>query len=387
MGGGVGETVADGAGYEGVTPGPLLQAKLGDEIVVHFVNELSEPTTIHWHGLRIPDAMDGTPRVQAPVMPGEEFVYRFTPPEAGSFWYHPHVNANQQIERGLYAPLVIHDPADPSYDLERYLVLDDVLLNANGSRPAFLANHMEQMHGRYGNMLLTNGVPAGELRGQAAQGQVERWRLVNSANARTMKLTIEGASARVIGTDGGLLPVPYAFSELVMPVGQRFDVEVSYDGPGPVTIQSHVLALDDNDEVVEIPIEVFAVDVAASDEVPRAIDWPLVELPARAPEATVELAFDAVQGTTGIEWRINGASHASEPVFTFTQGQTIAITLRNLMMPEHPFHLHGFFFQVLSVNGEPPAWRSWEDVINVPPRATVRIVPMSGRRSQVKPSW
>ena len=90
--------------YNGSVPGPLLQAKVGDEVVVHFENRLDEPTTVHWHGLRISEEMDGNPRIQEPVQPGEDFTYRYVVEEAGSYWYHPHVNANTQVEMGMQAP-------------------------------------------------------------------------------------------------------------------------------------------------------------------------------------------------------------------------------------------------------------------------------------------
>jgi FtsP/CotA-like multicopper oxidase with cupredoxin domain len=87
-------------GYNGTVPGPALQAKVGDEVIVHFTNSLAEPTTVHWHGLRISDQMDGSPRIQDPVQPGETFTYRYVVADAGSYWYHPHVRAHEQMERG-----------------------------------------------------------------------------------------------------------------------------------------------------------------------------------------------------------------------------------------------------------------------------------------------
>ncbi len=107
--------------YNGVTPGPLLQVAVGDRVIVHFKNELDEPTTVHWHGLRIPADMDGNPRIQDPVEPGTAFTYDFVVPDAGTFWYHPHIRANEQVEKGLYGPLIVHDPADPVVDQERIM--------------------------------------------------------------------------------------------------------------------------------------------------------------------------------------------------------------------------------------------------------------------------
>lgn len=358
-------------GYNGLIPGPMLKAKVGDEVVVHFRNELVEPTTVHWHGLRIPDAMDGSPRLQEPVPPGGEFTYRFKVPEAGTYWYHPHVRANTQVESGLYAPIVIFDPAkEPEYDAQRYLLLDDILLEG-GKRPAEFTQGMpERMHGRWGNTLLTNGAKADAAQATAEQGTVERWRLVNTANARTMELELEGASFRVIGTDGGLIPEPYTTKRLTLPVGKRYDLEVTYDRPGPVKLISVVQELDANDKVVEKPMQVFAVDVAASAREPRAVTWPEIVLPSRAPERTETVTINAVEGGDhGVEWQLNGKSHSTEPLFTAAQGSTITIRLENKLGPEHPFHLHGQFFTV--VGDKHPGLH---DTVLVPGMETVEIV-------------
>src|ERR671930_1930027 len=111
---------------------PRIEAEVGDTLVVEFTNELSEPTTIHWHGLRVPADMDGTEAVQRAVEPGESFEYRFTVPDAGTFWYHSHVNETEQLERGLYGGLVVRGPAEPRLDAERLLHLDDLKLGDDG---------------------------------------------------------------------------------------------------------------------------------------------------------------------------------------------------------------------------------------------------------------
>ena len=358
-------------GYNGSVPGPMLRAKVGDEVIVHFKNELPEETTVHWHGLRIPDSMDGSPRLQAPVPPGGEFTYRFKVPEAGSFWYHPHVRAHTNVEAGLYAPIVISDPTkDPEYDVERYLMLDDLLL-VNGERPPpFTQGHPEMMHGRWGNLLLTNGQPSENAGTRAEQGMVERWRLVNTANGRTMVLELEGATFRVIGTDGGLLPQPYTTKRIVLPVGQRYDLEVVYDRPGTAKLLSMIRAFGPDGKIVEQAWPVFVVDVAASARAPRTHAWPAIELPNRAPEAEGTITIDAVAGGEhGVEWRLNGLSHSNEPLFTYNQGQTVKLKLVNKLGPEHPFHLHGQFFTVVD-----PGQPGLKDTVLVPGMGTVEVI-------------
>src|SRR5919199_6340327 len=119
-------------GFNGQVPGPTLEARVGDVLEVRFTNRLPEPTTIHWHGLRVPAAMDGTDMVQHPIAPGESFTYRFKLPDAGTFWYHPHSNETVQLERGLYGALVVRGPNEPVLDAERVLVLDDLKLDKHG---------------------------------------------------------------------------------------------------------------------------------------------------------------------------------------------------------------------------------------------------------------
>jgi FtsP/CotA-like multicopper oxidase with cupredoxin domain len=105
-----------GFGFTGGVPGPLIEANVGDTIRARLTNNLGQPTTIHWHGLRVPSDMDGTEAVQPPVGPGGTFQYQFVVPDAGTFWYHSHVNETEQLERGLYGALIVRGPDDPALD-------------------------------------------------------------------------------------------------------------------------------------------------------------------------------------------------------------------------------------------------------------------------------
>ena len=165
-------------GYNGQVPGPVIEARVGDVLEIEFTNRLPEPTTIHWHGLRLPASMDGTEMVQKPVAPGDTFTYRFLLPDAGTFWYHPHINEVEQLERGLYGAIVVRGESEPELDAERVLVLDDVALDRSGQlrTPGWW---LEQHDGRQGNTLLVNGRQTPEL--SIAAGQIERWRVVNAS--------------------------------------------------------------------------------------------------------------------------------------------------------------------------------------------------------------
>ena len=353
--------------YNGSLPGPLLEATVGDTVIVHFTNRLTEPTTIHWHGLRISDEMDGNPRIQAPVEPGETFTYEFVVEDAGTFWYHPHVRTNIQVERGLYGPLVVHEkPEDrPRHDRERFFVLDDLLIDGDKIAGPF-AGHMEAMHGRNGNALVTNGSLDG-VTGAAKVGERERWRLVNTANARTMEVTIEGARFVVYGNDGGRVE-PYETDELLLPVGQRYDVEVIYDAPGQATLQQLVLTRNSSGQVVRDAFVVATIDVEASDEEPTQVEWaapPVWE--DRPVDRNETVVLDAAESSAGgIVWRINGEGHSMEPMYEFAKGETVKMEIRNMLGPEHPFHLHGQFFKV---EGLPGVW----DTVLIPGQSTVEI--------------
>ena len=365
-------------GYNGQVPGPIIEATVGDRVIVHFENALPEPTTVHWHGLRISDAMDGSPRIQDPVPPGGTFTYDFVVPDAGTFWYHPHVRANEQVEKGLAGMFVVHERARPAVSRERAFVLDDILLDDKGLAP-FMADHMEEMHGRSGNVLLTNGHDA-PLALTSRQGELERWRIVNVANARTMHVAIEGAKWRVVGTDGGLLGWSYATERLTVAVGQRFDLEVAYDQPGEARLVSYVLMLDDQNNVVDVPVTLANAAVTASDVVAAPATYAGPPLPAFDPvDLEVTLELTGAMGASGLVWTINGMKDGMSGghemmLFEAARGANARIVIKNLAGPEHPFHLHGQFFQIVRRNGEDTnAEEGLKDVVLVPGMETVEL--------------
>jgi FtsP/CotA-like multicopper oxidase with cupredoxin domain len=356
--------------YNGQFPGPLLEAKPGDRVIVHFTNKLSEPTTVHWHGLRIPSDMDGNPRIMSPVMPGETFTYDFVVPEAGSFWYHPHLHANEQVEKGLYGPIVIRDDKQPRYDRERYLMLDDILLSGNNFAP-FLGTMMEKMMGRFGNILLTNGSENGAtVAGIARVGEVERWRIVNTANARTMTFRIDGAAFQVIGTDGGPVPMPWSKDKLTLAVGQRLDLDVRIFQPGLVRLINLIDTADATGKVTTNEYDVFDVSV-----VTPAVDTPLnpqplmAPIPQRTPDQMATVTLDGQQDSQGnITFTINGKSDSMDPIFSLAKGTTLKLHVVNNIGMEHPFHMHGQFF---SVEGDPK--QGLRDTVLIPGSGAVDL--------------
>jgi FtsP/CotA-like multicopper oxidase with cupredoxin domain len=359
--------------YNGSFPGPLIQAKVGDRVIVHFENGLDEPTTVHWHGLRIPDAMDGSPRIQDPVEPGETFTYDFVVPDAGTFWYHPHVRTNEQLEKGLYGPLVVHDPADPVVGAERLVILDDALLDGDDFAP-FMAHHMELVHGRTGNALMINGQLEWPVEATAT-ARTERWRLINTSNARTFVVVMNDASlARVVATDGGRLAEPHDTRFVEVAVGQRYDLLVEHTAGTPQTLIAYIPTVNDANELVQTPFPLYRVTPSGLGPASEPADWSTVPHETSTSDREIELVFDGYNDEVSgrLVWTLNGQADAREPLFSFAKDEVVTMRLVNRQNPEHPFHLHGQFFEILD-DGSGQAVPGLKDTVLVPGQATVTI--------------
>ncbi|MDQ3283684.1 MAG: multicopper oxidase family protein, partial [Acidobacteriota bacterium] len=321
--------------------------------------------------LRIPAAMDGTPATQRPIAPGETFTYRFTPPDAGTFWYHPHLNETEQLEKGLYGALIVRGADEPIVDGEQILVFDDVDADKEG-RLAKFGGFRERHDGREGDVRLINGKAEPQL--TIAAGQVERWRIINASSARYIRLSLGGAPFRIIGTDGGLIEAPVEVTEVLLPAADRIDVLV-----GPFK-EGETLSIDSlryfrstmrrrGDETFgTLTVGAAKPSRAAIPQWLRTIE-PLIDADAK-PNRTVKFSV-GLSLRRGLDFRVNGETHHDDRPVKVGELQVWDVVNSSLM--DHPFHLHGFFFQVLSINGKAPAFRSWEDVVNLPPRTTVRI--------------
>jgi FtsP/CotA-like multicopper oxidase with cupredoxin domain len=365
------------ANSRGAVPGPLLRAKVGDQVIVHFENELSaDETTIHWHGVRLPPEADGTPSTQTPVPPGGTFEYRFTARDAGSFWYHPHVRAYDQLERGLYAPLVVTGGVTPDVSADRTLVLDDVKLDADGSLNRDTTD-LDRMMGRQGNVLLVNGQRA-PVSLHVGAGARERWRFVNAANGRYFNLRIPGASLLVIGSDGGLLATPKSAETLLVAPGERYDVLVTFDGlPGARATLQNVYYDRGHDIPDPGPQELLSVDVGVGVAAPAPLPerWgepPRLPLTDATPVRPFVLAEDEQPGVP-VSFTINGERWPDNQPVHVRRGDIEIWEVRNDAAMDHPFHLHGMFFEVLSQGGAPPLYDVWKDTVNVPQKSTVRF--------------
>ncbi|HEY5567068.1 MAG TPA: multicopper oxidase domain-containing protein, partial [Gammaproteobacteria bacterium] len=222
--------------YNGSLPGPLIRAKLGDKIIVRFKNSLPEATSIHWHGMRLPNHMDGVPGLtQKPIAPGGEFVYEFEARDAGTYWYHPHIDSAAQVGRGLYGSLVVEDPADSeAFGDELVLVLSDLSIDESGQ---FLAEdaggEFGDLFGREGRVLLVNGKVLPRLK--VRQGKQQRWRVINAARARYYSIQLREHTLTKIGGDNGLAARSMQTNRIVLVPGERADIVFTpSDAPGTV---------------------------------------------------------------------------------------------------------------------------------------------------------
>jgi len=368
-------------GFNNQVPGPLLKAKKGDTLVVKVENKLSESTMIHWHGIRLPASMDGTGEVQQPILPGECFEYRFTVPDAGTFWYHSHQNETVQMERGMYGGIVVEDDTDPVVDNERVLVIDDMKLNKKNefTKNRAIGRWVERHDGREGSTNLINGKEA--LTIQMFAGQSERWRIINAASARYFKLSLDGKPFKVIATDGGLLEYVRTENELTITPGERFDIVV---GPFEEREVFSISALPYNRVTMLKAKQQQYATVQVMERRPSIALIPekLTEIKSLAPQDAevsrkVKLSVDPSL-RHGIDFRVNNEMHGMDKPVVVGDLQVWEVSNTSLM--DHPFHLHGFFFQVLEENGKTPEYKAWKDTYNLKPRTTIKIAWMPDNR-------
>lgn len=369
-------------GYNKQLPGPELRANVGDTLVVRLTNHLEEPTMIHWHGLRIPAAMDGTDAVQKPVAPGEVFEYRFVLPDAGTFWYHSHANETVQMERGMYGSLIVEDPTDPVFDGEKVLMIDDMKLNSENAftKPGWFVPRIVERHdGREGDTLLINGKENSVI--EIAAGQTERWRFINSSSARYFALHLGGKEFKIIGTDGGLLEHPRTVTEVLITPGERVDIAAGpFEEGETILLESlrysrSTFLRPKRQQFATVKVGKQKASIAYLPETLRTIE-PL----ARQDAATTRKVRLSVGPslTDGMDFLVNGDVHVNDKPVKVGELQIWEVSNTSLM--DHPFHLHGFFFQVIEENGNAPAYMAWKDTVNLTPRSKMKIAWMPDNR-------
>lgn len=377
--------------YDGRVPGPELRVKEGETLRVLLRNELPEPTTIHWHGIPVPNAMDGVPELtQAPVPPGETFAYEFVAGPAGTYWYHSHVR--YQLDRGLFGPLII-EPARETldYDREYVLVLDDWLFDPENPRPDRSAGMgmMGRMMGNGGSgtrAMMGGGMGdagAGDgadeagaprpqpvydaftVNGQAGRahpalrvkrGERVRLRLINASAAKVVPLRLAGHRLQVTHLDGQRVR-PLETDVLRIGMGERYDVIFTADNPGVWPLE----ALDSEQSGQGLRVLVrydgvrgdrVSAAASSSPAFSRYRDFDGLEAAtAREPDRTYDLQLSGGMMAGPTVWTINGRRYPDTEPLEVREGERVRIRIFNMSMMPHPMHLHGHFFDVVAPDG------------------------------------
>ncbi len=217
--------------YNGSIPGPTLRVRQGSEITVHVRNDADTEATVHWHGLRLDNEYDGVPfETQDPIAIGGDFTYQVRFPDAGLYWYHPHIREDYGLDMGLYGNLVV-EPADPDYwppvNREFVVTLDDVLVEDGQIAPFNLDGPTFVAMGRFGNVMLTGGESNLELNARA--GEVVRFYFTNTANTRLFNVAIPGARMKLVGGDSGRYEHETFVEEVLLAPSERAIVDVLFE--------------------------------------------------------------------------------------------------------------------------------------------------------------
>lgn len=420
-------------GFNGAIPGPMLWVERGTSVRVRFVNNLDQPSTIHWHGLRHDYRMDGVPGLsQDPVPPGGEFEYTLRFPDSGLYWYHPHVREEMQQDLGLSGNIVVRGMEGlPVVEREEILLLDDILISDdNEIVPYGREAPTHALMGRFGNILLVNG----ETRwaDSARSGDTIRLWFTNAANTRTFNLSVTNAAMTLVAGDMSAYDSPTPVESVVLAPAERYAVDVTLHGNGPWVLESRVRAIDhlygrfvaQVDTIGELNVIPSEGGAAAEVEGSGFRGDPEKQIPplrardagapvGMTPDLTLEFGlrtrdlpfvvdrmmlldsayFHPVEwsgtmpmmnwATTALEaeWFVRDAATGKEneaATFTVKQGEQRIIRLVNLRNTlhamQHPIHLHGQRFRVLAVNGVPPPVGAWKDTVLLPAGSTVDIL-------------
>lgn len=419
-------------GYNGQYPGPLIKAERGSTVTVEFTNAIEMPTTVHWHGLRLDNRFDGVPDVtQAPVRPGESFTYEVHFPDTGIYWYHPHMREDIQQDLGLYGNLLV-TPPEPDYyspvNREETLILDDILMDDLGPIPWGDRAPTHALMGRFGNVMLVNGLPDFEL--EVDRGSVVRFYLTNVANTRTFNVVFGGASIKVVASDVSKYEREQWVESVVIGPAERYVVEVLFDEPGELSIDNSIQAIDDfmgrfhphvdelgtvrvsDTPVAESYVEAFRrlrdnADVRGDIDAYRPYfddpvdhrleltleieDLPLPIVQAMQFEAGLYAPpiewndampmMNWLSSTEQVHWILRDPDTGKENMdigWAFEMGDIVKIRIFNdpetIHPMNHPFHIHGQRFLVLSLDDVPNENLVWKDTAIVPVGTTMDIL-------------
>ena len=359
-------------GYDGRMPGPEIRLLQGQRVQRTLQNNLPQATSIHWHGIRSDNAMDGVAGLtQEAVAIGANFDYDFKVPDAGTYWYHAHNRSTEQVARGLYGALIVEEPDAPDVDREEVLVLDDWLLNPDTAQidPEFTSRHDRSHAGRRGNFVATNG--RYQLSLPVVQNERLRLRLINAANARIFVLQLAGLEGWIVALDGMPLPTPQPVTkELLLAPGQRIDLFV--DVTADVGETAHLLRIDDEKGVSQVAFPVLALGTRARHGTPLPLP-PNPDQEVTGLDDALRARLNMAGGAMGSLdaailkgerksfqslaqanqfWAFNGIIGMTEtPLLEAELGQTVRLEIFNDTVFPHAMHLHGMHFREVLKDG------------------------------------
>jgi len=370
--------------YDGIVPGPILRLRQGEELKVQLINELPEPTIVHWHGIRLPNAMDGAPDLtQPPIEPGASFLYRFAVPDAGTFWYHSSFRSPGQLGHGLYGAVVVEEARHVDVDRDVVLILADWRLNPDGSLAALVSGHAE---------LTVNGEPSVTI--PVATNERVRVRLINAATARIFRLRVDQHRVFVMAIDGQPAE-PYQARDGRVTIGPGNRMDLFIDAtlePGA----SAALVAEEQDSDVALAHLVYASGPVHLRLRPDPEGLPPNRLPERMQFAgafRLEMTLDGAGSKLlpydgGMKDRetpsqsiVPGSGHtvgrtwpgaSGPPMFSVKRGRVVQMAFVNRSALTHSMHIHGHSFRLLDALDD--GWKPlWLDNVLVAPARTERI--------------
>jgi FtsP/CotA-like multicopper oxidase with cupredoxin domain len=359
-------------GFDGMAPGPQIRVAQGARVQRRLINSLPDPTSTHWHGIRIDNAMDGVAGLtQDAIAPGSSFQYDFVAPDAGTYWYHAHNRSFEQVARGLHGALIVEEPEPTDIDREEVLILDDWLVDPESAQIAdtFGAMHDLSHAGRLGNYITTNGTY--NLSMPVKRHERLRLRMINAANARVFQLALEGLEGWIVALDGMPLAQPMPIDgNFILAPAQRVDliVDVTAETGGA----GHIVQFDRNESFSQIAFEVTGDATRARRDVPGALPPNAHAIPDLAEATKLDLLMEggamggmmgAMMGgqmssmrdmmQSGNFWAFNGAVGGMDgaPLAALSRGETVRLKITNDTAFPHAMHLHGMHFHEIAPDG------------------------------------
>lgn len=343
--------------FNGHFPAPVIRAKQHQPVRIRVVNQLDEPTTIHWHGLRIPIEMDGVPFLsQPPIMPGETFDYEFTPPDAGTFWYHPHMNSVEQLGKGLVGAFIVDEAENPGFDADVVMGLKNWHIRDDGSFTALTTPRNAFRMGTPGRLMTVNGKTAPTY--YIPAGGAIRARLANIDNTLTYDINSPQTDLTIVAIDGNPIAKPRPLDHHLMGPGMRLDLgfiapnnageTVTLYHKNKVLMTFQTIGEDkQRSELPRLPLNpIQAPDLDTAEVIRFAFEWDASINPIEK-DGKVNYRFWTINRTP---WDGMSADNIPAPLATLERGKSYIFELSNLTQYHHPIHLHGHTFTVLQSN-------------------------------------